>query len=107
VSIAIPPFSVGGYTPGDVRSWIEFEFWSVQSRGARTYLSWTRNPQSFAHTVAGRGHDLEECFAGAQRGELVGRDGPGAVAIDELIAPNRGRMSGEAYVQSRQTRGRP
>ncbi len=30
----------------------------------------------------------------------------GALAIDELIAPNRGRMSGEAYRQSRQDRER-
>src|SRR5260370_40039112 len=61
--IAIPPFSVGGYTPGDFGSWIQFGFWTEKGRGARTYLFRARNPQSFAYCVAAGGHDLSVCFA--------------------------------------------
>ncbi len=73
---------MGGYTPGDFGSWIQFGFWTEKGRGARTYLFRTRNPQSFAHCVAAGGHDLQVCFAGAEGGELIRRDGSGTVAVD-------------------------
>jgi hypothetical protein len=75
---------------------VQFGFWSAQGRVSRTYLSRTRNPQSFAHSVARPGHDVQVCFAGAERGELVGRDCPGAVAVDEArILERDGRTAQE------------
>ena len=79
-----------------MRSWILFGFWSDERRGARTYLSRTRNPQSFAHSVIGPGHDLQECFAGTECGELVGRDSPGTVAVNKArILERDGRAAEE------------
>jgi hypothetical protein len=67
----------------------------VQRRAARTYLSGTRSPQSFAHCVAVRGHDVEVCLAGAERGELVRRDGSGTVPVDVARSLERDGCSTE------------
>jgi hypothetical protein len=70
--------------------------WSDKGCGLRTYLSWTRNPQSFADCIAGDRHDLEEGFAGAQCRELVRRDGPGTVAVNETrVGKRHGRAAEE------------
>src|SRR5437016_3185709 len=74
---------------------MQFGFWSRRRRGVRTYLSRTRNPQSFTCCVTGSGYDLQECFAGAQRGEVVWRDGPGTVAIDETRTGERHRCTAQ------------
>ena len=73
---------------------MQFGFWDRRRRGARTYLSRTRDPQSFANCVAGSGHDLEECFAGAKCRELVRRDGSRAVAVNETrLGKRHGRAA--------------
>jgi hypothetical protein len=86
---------VGGYTPGNVCTWVQFGFWSKKGSGACTYPSRTGNPQSFASSVAGSGHDLEERFTRAERGELVRRDGSGTVPIDEARALERYRRTAQ------------
>jgi methionyl-tRNA formyltransferase len=71
-------------------------------------IDWSWPPQRIVNAV--RAYAPSPCARAILDGESVkivrAHVDAGRVVIDELIAPNRGRMSGESYERSRRERGR-
>jgi methionyl-tRNA formyltransferase len=70
-------------------------------------IDWSSDPHAIVNHV--RAYSPQPAARGDIDGEAVKIlkahvDDRGALEIDELVAPNRGRMSGSAYLQSRGTR---
>ncbi|MBV8117790.1 MAG: hypothetical protein JOZ01_07410, partial [Candidatus Eremiobacteraeota bacterium] len=76
-------------------------------RGDELQIDWSWTPQRIVNHV--RAYSPQPAARAIVDGETVKIlrahvAADGTLAIDELIAPNRGKMSGEAYAQSRRAR---